>query len=125
MLLFGVPMRGSWLGIAAIIGMSALTFGGMGLLIAARPQTIEGVSGLMNLVMMPMWVLSGVFFSSTNFPKAAQPVIQALPLTASINALRATMLQGVGWTAVLPSLGIIVAWLVVTFALALRMFRWR
>jgi ABC-type multidrug transport system permease subunit len=74
---------------------------------------------------MPMWVLSGVFFSSTNFPKAAQPVIQALPLTASINALRATMLQGVGWSAVGPSLLIILAWLVVTFVLALRLFRWR
>jgi ABC-type multidrug transport system permease subunit len=124
-LLFGVPVRGSLLQLAAVSIVSALAFGGVGLLIASRARTTEGVSGLMNLVMMPMWVLSGVFFSSTNFPKAAQPVIQALPLTASINALRATMLQGVGWAAVLPSLGIIVAWLVVTFALALRMFRWR
>jgi ABC-type polysaccharide/polyol phosphate export permease len=79
----------------------------------------------MNLVMMPMWVLSGVFFSSANFPAAAQPVIQALPLTATINALRATMLQGAGWATVAPSIAIITAWLVATFALALKLFRWR
>ena len=62
--------------------LSALAFGGIGLLVAARAQTIEGVSGLMNLVMMPMWVLSGVFFASSNFPEPMQPLIQALPLTA-------------------------------------------
>jgi len=124
-LLFDVPVRGSLLQLFVVSLVSALAFGGLGLLIASRARTMEGVSGLMNLTMMPMWVLSGVFFSSTNFPKAAQPVIQALPLTASINALRATMLQGAGWGAVMPSLLIIVAWLVVTFALALRMFRWR
>ena len=123
--LFDVPVRGSWLQLFVVALISALAFGGLGLLIASRARTMEGVSGLMNLTMMPMWVLSGVFFSSTNFPKAAQPVIQALPLTASINALRATMLQGAGWAAVAPSLGIVAAWLVVTFALALRLFRWR
>jgi ABC-type polysaccharide/polyol phosphate export permease len=79
----------------------------------------------MNLTMMPMWVLSGVFFSSANFPRAAQPFIQALPLTATINALRTTMLQGGGWGTVAPSLAIMGAWLVATFALALRLFRWR
>src|SRR5258708_39921002 len=97
----------------------------MGLLIASRARTMEGVSGLMNLTMMPMWVLSGVFFSSSNFPRVAQPVIQALPLTATNNALRATMLQGAGWSVVAPSLLIVGAWLAVSFALALRLFRWR
>jgi ABC-2 type transport system permease protein len=123
--LFDVPVRGSLVQLFVVSLVSALSFGGLGLLIASRARTMEGVSGLMNLTMMPMWVLSGVFFSSTNFPKAAQPVIQALPLTASINALRATMLQGAGWAAVAPSLAIVGAWLVVTFALALKLFRWR
>ena len=75
--------------------------------------------------MMPMWVLSGVFFSASYFPAVAQPFIQALPLTATINALRATMLQGGGWNVVAPSMAILGVWLVVSFALALRMFRWR
>ena len=124
-LLFGVPVRGSLLQLFVVCVLSALAFGGIGLLIASRARTIEGASGLMNLAMMPMWVLSGVFFSSNNFPVVAQPFIQALPLTATINALRATMLQGAGWSAVAPSLAIVAAWLVVSFTLALRLFRWK
>jgi ABC transporter DrrB family efflux protein len=124
-LLFGVPVRGSLLQLSTVCVVSALAFGGVGLLIASRARTTEGVSGLMNLVMMPMWVLSGVFFSSTNFPAAAQPVIQALPLTATINALRGTMLQGVGWGGVSVPLLIVSVWGVVAFGVALRVFRWR
>ena len=123
--LFGVPVRGSLLQLLVIAVLAALAFGGLGLLIASRARTMEGVSGLMNLVMMPMWVLCGVFFSSGNFPKMAQPFIQALPLTATINALRATMLQGAGWRVVAPSLAIIGVWLVLSFSVALRLFRWR
>ncbi len=124
-LMFGVPIRGSLIQVVVICIIAALGFGGLGLLIASRAKTIEGVSGLANLTMMPMWVLSGVFFSSSNFPKVAQPFIQALPLTATNNALRATMLQGAGWSAVAPSLGIIAAWMVVSFVVALKLFRWR
>ena len=124
-LFFDVPVRGSLLQLFVVCLLAALAFGGLGLLIASRARTIEGVSGLMNLTMMPMWVLSGVFFSSANFPQVAQPFIKALPLTATNDALRATMLQGAGWTAVAPQVGVIVAWLVITFTLALRIFRWR
>jgi ABC-type multidrug transport system permease subunit len=124
-LVFGVPLRGSLIQLVIICILSSLAFGGIGLLIAARPRTIEGASGLMNLVMLPMWVFSGVFFSSGNFPKAAQPFIQALPLTAVNDALRANMLQGASWGTVGGELAIIVTWLVVCFTLALRLFRWR
>ncbi|MES2177391.1 MAG: ABC transporter permease [Gemmatimonadota bacterium] len=124
-LLFEVPMRGSILQLLVVCFSAALAFGGIGLMIASRARTMEGVSGLMNLTMMPMWVLSGVFFSSSNFPKVAQPFIQALPLTATNNALRATMLQGAGWSTVAPSIAIIFGWLVVSFAIAFKLFRWR
>ena len=124
-LLFGVPMRGSLASIAAIIVLSALAFGGLGLLIASRSKTIEGVSGLMNLSMLPMWVLSGVFFSSENFPRAIQPFIKALPLTATNDALRANMLRGVELNGLGPQMAILVAWTIVCFAIALRIFRWR
>ena len=67
-------------------------------------RTIEAVSGLMNLVLVPMWILSGVFFSSERFPDAVQPFIKALPLTALIDALRANMLQGAGLVDVAPAL---------------------
>lgn len=124
-LVFGVPLRGSFLQLVIICVMSSLAFGGLGLLVASRARTIEGASGLMNLVMMPMWVFSGVFFSSGNFPDATQPFIQLLPLTAVNDALRANMLQGASWNAVGNDLLIIGVWLVVCFTLALRLFRWR
>jgi len=122
---FGVPLRGSIAQLIAICVLSSLAFGGLGLLIASRARTVEGASGLMNLVMLPMWVFSGVFFSSANFPRAAQPFIQALPLTAVNDALRANMLQGAPWTTVGSEIAIIAGWLVVSFTLALRLFRWR
>src|SRR5207249_10267555 len=120
-----VPMRGSWLTIAGIVLLSAVAFGSLGLLIASRAKTIEAVSGLMNLSMLPMWVLSGVFFSAENFPKSVQPIIQALPLTATNNALRANMLRGEGWSVLAPELGILAVWMIAAFAIALRIFRWR
>jgi ABC-type polysaccharide/polyol phosphate export permease len=86
---------------------------------------MEGVSGLMNLAMLPMWIFSGVFFSAARFPEMIQPFIQLLPLTAVIDALRANILRGAGWQLVLPELAIIAAWLVVSFVLALKLFRWR
>jgi ABC-2 type transport system permease protein len=124
-LAFGVPVRGSLVQLATIAVAASLAFSGLGLLVSSRVRTIEGVSGLMNFVMLPMWVLSGIFFSSSNYPAAFQPFIQALPLTAVNDALRATMLQGLGWQAVASDLGVIAAWLVVSFVLALRLFRWR
>jgi ABC-2 type transport system permease protein len=122
---FRVPVRGSVLQLALIILASVFAFGGLGLLIASRARTIEGASGLMNVAMMPMWVLSGVFFSSENFPKAFQPLIQALPLTATNNALRASMLRGAGWTVVGPEIALLALWAVATLWLALKWFRWR
>lgn len=122
---FGVPLRGSLAQLALICALGALAFGGLGLLIAARPRTVEGASGLMNLAMMPMWILSGVFFSSENFPRAIQPFIQALPLTAVNDALRANMLRGANLSVVGPELAIIATWFVACFLLALRLFRWR
>jgi ABC-2 type transport system permease protein len=122
---FGVPMRGSLLafGVACLLG--ALVFGSLGLLVASRAKTIEAASGLMNLLMLPMWVASGVFFSAGNFPDAVQPVIQALPLTAVVDSVRGIMIQGLGWGALAPEFAIILTWLVLSFGIALRFFRWR
>lgn len=124
-LAFEVPVRGSLLAVAALCGIGALAFGGIGLMVAARPRTMEGASGLMNLIMMPMWVLSGVFFSSSRFPEAVQPVIHALPLTAVVDGLRAIMLEGATLAAIGGELLVLGVWLVVGFSVALRIFRWQ
>ena len=124
-LIFGVPLRGSYLELAFICLVASLTFGAMGLLVASRARTVEGASGLMNLVMLPMWIFSGVFFSASRFPDALQPAIQLLPLTAVNDALRGVLLEGAGLPGVGGELAILAGWMVVGFVLALRLFRWR
>jgi ABC-2 type transport system permease protein len=121
----GVPLRGSLLLLIGISLLGALAFSGLGLLTAARPRTIEGVSGIMNLVMVPMWVFSGIFFSTERFPPAMQPFVQALPLTALNDALRGVMLEGTGLVPLLPELALLAAWGTVSFVLALKFFRWQ
>jgi ABC-2 type transport system permease protein len=122
---FGLPVQGSVPAIAAVTLLGALTFGALGLLVGSRPRTLEAISGLMNLVMLPMWILSGVFFSSSNFPETMQPFIQALPLTALIDALRAVILDGATLANVADELLLLTGWAVVPFAVALRVFSWR
>jgi ABC-2 type transport system permease protein len=124
-LAFGVAVRGS---LALLLGtclLGAVAFCGMGLLIAARTRTVEGVSGLANLVMMPMWVLSGVFFSSERFPDRLQPLIRALPLTALNEALRGIVNDARPLAALAPQLAILALWCAASFFLALKIFRWR
>lgn len=122
---FDVAVHGALWGVAALSVIGALAFGGLGLLVASRARTIEAVSGLMNLVMLPMWVLSGVFFASTNFPDAIQPVIRVLPLTALNDALRIVINEGGAFDAVLPQVGILALWAAGSFVLALKLFRWQ
>lgn len=124
-LVFGVPMRGSLLLLAFVCLLAAMSFCGLGLLIASRVRTIEGASGLANFVMLPMWLLSGVFFSSERFPDVIQPLVRALPLTAVNEALRAIMNEGQGLLPLLPQIAIIAAWGVVSFVVALKIFRWQ
>jgi ABC-type multidrug transport system permease subunit len=122
---FGTPLRGSLWELAVLCVLSAFCFSALGLLTASRVRTIEAASGLMNAVMLPMWIASGVFFSAERFPAVVQPFIQALPLTAVANVLRANMIEGASLVQVRGEVAIIAAWLVVCFFVALRLFRWR
>ncbi|MEX2121902.1 MAG: ABC transporter permease [Pirellulales bacterium] len=123
-LAFSVRNHGSLAAVTVLILLGAFTFSGLGLLVASRARTIEAVSGLMNLVMLPMWMLSGIFFSASRFPEAVQPVIRALPLTLLIDALRAVMLEGAPLASEWIRLAGLAAWGVISFALALKWFRW-
>lgn len=124
-LVFGFTVRGSWLGLSLIVLLGGFTFSGIGLLVAARPTTIEGVSGLMNFIMLPMWLLSGTFFSSERFPQVFQPFIKALPLTALNTLLRAVMNEGAPLWANWINVAILLAWLLISFVVALKIFRWQ
>ena len=122
---FGVPFRGSLWELAILCLITSLAFSALGLLVSSRAKTMEAASGLMNLVMMPMWILSGVFFSASRFPNIIQPLVRALPLTAAIDALRGNMLQGMTLTQLAMPVLILLTWLVIPFFVALRIFRWR
>jgi ABC-2 type transport system permease protein len=124
-LFFDVPLRGSLLLVIALSMLGAVSFSAMGLLVASRARTIEALSGMLNLLMLPMWIVSGVFFASSNFPGAIQPFVQALPLTALNDALRAVMLEGTGVKGVAGEALLLAAWGSTSFAIALRIFRWR
>lgn len=121
---FDVRIYGSWLAIGLVILIGAIEFACIGLLVAARAKTLESVSGLMNLVMLPMWTLSGIFFSYENFPQLVQPLIRCLPLTPLIDALRGLMMDGESLFSLGPEIGIMLAWSVIPFAIALAIFRW-
>ena len=120
----GVPILGSWLAIFVVGGVGALTFGGIGILLASRAQRIETVMGLMNVVSMPMTIGSGVFFSVERFPASVQPLVRILPLTALIDALRAVTLEGATLAAQAVPLAILAGWGIVSFALGVWLFRW-
>lgn len=124
-LVFDFSVRGSWVTVALITVLGGFTFSGIGLLVAARPTTIEGVSGLMNLIMLPMWLLSGTFFSSERFPEMLQPFIKALPLTALNNLLRAVMNEGAALSSNWIPIAVLLTWFVISFVVALKIFKWQ
>ena len=124
-LAFGFTVRGSWLSLILITVLGGFTFSGLGMLVAARPTTIEGVSGLMNFIMLPMWLLSGTFFSSERFPQILQPFIQALPLTALNNALRSVMNEGAALSSNWIAISILLVWCIGSFIVALKIFKWQ
>jgi len=124
-LLFGVTVRGRLLDLTVVALLGAATFAGLGLAVAARARTIEAVSGWMNLIQLPMWLLSGSFFAYSRFPRAVQPFIKALPLTALNDALRAVMNRGLPLAGTWLELLVMLAWSAVSFAIAVRFFRWQ
>ena len=124
-IVFCVKIYGSLIATGFLIILGSMTFSGFGLLVASRAKTIEAVSGLMNLVMLPMWMLSGIFFSSSRYPEVAQPFIKLLPLTALIDAMRAVMIDGASIFSQTPQIVLLAVWGTVTFVVALKIFRWQ
>ncbi len=124
-LAFGVRVTGSIGLLCGVSLLGALAFAGLGILVASRAENTQTVGGLMNLVMMPMFVGSGVFFSSGHFPDALQPFVRALPLTALNDALRAIVNEGAGPAEIARPCALLAGCGLVSFAIALRIFRWR
>ena len=123
-LFFGVVVQGNWVSLLLVVFLGAIEFAAIGLLVASRAGTLETASGLMNLVMLPMWTLSGIFFSYERFPEVVQPLIKLLPLTPVIDAIRALTMDGDSILSLGPELLVIIAWSVLPFVVALAIFRW-
>jgi ABC-2 type transport system permease protein len=121
---FSVQVAGSYLALLTMAFAGSASFASIAILVASRAQNTETVSGLMNLVMLPMFIASGVFFSASNFPESIQPVIRLLPLTAMCDGMRAVMIDGAGFAGILTPLGILALWGVPSFLIGLRSFRW-
>ena len=124
-LVFDVGIRGAILSLGLVALVGALTFAMMGLLVASRAENPQIVSGLINVLSFPMLLCSGVFFSTANFPPWTQPIIRVMPLTALIDALRAVMIDGAGLAQVATPVLLVAGWGVVSFAAAMKLFRWR
>lgn len=122
---FSMPIRGGFFSIGVVALVGALMWGALGLLMGSRARTFEAASGLMNMMSVPMWVLSGVFFAASNFPDAVQPFIQLLPLTALVDAFRGVILEGASLAGIWHELAIMAGWTIVPFAIALKIFKWR
>jgi ABC-2 type transport system permease protein len=122
---FGVKCRGSMLELIAVMIVGGASFSAIGLLMASRVQTSEAISGLMNLVMLPMWIVGGVFFSNERFPDAIQIILKALPFVALVDAVRGIMMDGTSITSLIPQIAILIAWGALALVIAVRCFRWK
>lgn len=125
MVLFGTTVQGGYLDLMLVSVLGGASFAGISLLIGARLENAEVASGWMNLVQLPMWVVSGCFFSYERFPEWSHTFIEALPLTALVNALRAIYNEGTGLTGLTPEILVLGLWGAVPFAIALRTFKWQ
>lgn len=124
-IIFGVKVSGSILDMIIVSALGSITFAGLGMLVAARARTIEGASGWMNFIMMPMYILSGSFFSYERFPEFTYPLIRALPLTALNDALRTVMNDGGSLSAIWLELTVMAIWWILSFGVALKIFKWQ
>jgi len=124
-LVFGTPIRGSLSALLVVVAVSGAAFASLGLLLACRAMHSETMSGLINAIMIPMWMFSGTFFPPERFPSFMQPLAKALPLTQVNDALRGVMLDGASLLTVMPQVLILASWGIASFVLALRWFRWQ
>jgi ABC-2 type transport system permease protein len=124
-IVFDVQVRGSLLTFSFVSLLGSFTFAGLGLMVASRVTTIEAVSGWMNFIMLPMYLLSGSFFSYERFPEFSHKFIRLLPLTALNDALRLVMNEGASITSLGVETAVLLFWCVVSFVIAVKIFKWQ
>lgn len=123
-LVFGISVQGSIPALAVVFLSGNIAFGGLAIFVSSRTANTEVGNGLINAVVLPMTVLSGIFFSYYNFPEASVPFIQKLPLTLFTDAIRSIFTEGAGFAQTGMPSAILLAFGVFFFSAGLRIFRW-
>lgn len=123
-LYFDMVFLGSPLAFFAVFLSGTIAFCGFGILVASRTASTTVANGLINLVTLPMMILSGVFFSYRQFPDWAVSAIAYLPLTQLADAFRLLMHEPVGFSQVWVTVVVLLCTGVVTSVIGLRLFRW-
>ena len=123
-LAFGASMPANWLGFAGVVVLGVACFAGLGVGAASLIRSAEGVSAVVNVVVLPMAFLSGSFGPTRDFPQVLQAIADALPLTYFLRIVRGIYLDGDSLLADPTALAVVAAWGVAGLAVAIRRFGW-
>ncbi|MBA2556138.1 MAG: ABC transporter permease [Chloroflexi bacterium] len=123
--LFDVAIIGNLLLVAALIALGAVTFTSIGYVIASYAATEESANALTSIVQFPLMFLSGIFFPIDFMPEFLQPVAALMPLTYLGDALRQVMVGGSPYAPLGVDVAVLGAWLIGSFAISARFFRWQ
>jgi ABC-type multidrug transport system permease subunit len=121
---FSISVQGSLLALATVFLSGNIAFSGIAILISARTANSRIGTGLINVITMPMTVLSGVFFSYHNFPDSVIPIIEKMPLTMMADSLRGVFIEGFGITQVAVNSSVLFALGIICFLIGLRIYKW-
>ena len=123
-LVFDASMPANWLGFAGAVVLGVVSFAGMGLAAASLIRSAEGVSAVVNVVILPMAFLSGSFGPTRDFPAFLQAIADVLPLTYFIDVVNGVYLDGDSLYADPKALLAVLAWGAAGVLVALRRFGW-
>lgn len=124
LIVFKMQIQGSISALILLFLTGNIAFAGLAILISSHTSNTEVGNGLINAVVMPMMVLSGIFFSYHNFPDWSIPVIEKLPLTMLTDGMRSIFNEGAGWSQVALPILILTTIGVVLFGAGLKIFKW-
>jgi ABC-2 type transport system permease protein len=121
---FHISIQGSLPALMMVFLAGNIAFSGIAILISSRTANSRIGTGLINVITMPMTVLSGIFFSYHNFPDFAVPIIQKFPLTMMADSIRSIFIEGAGFAQVSLNALILSIIGIICFSIGLRTYKW-
>lgn len=124
LLFFGIQNQGSYLSVLLLLILGSACFTSMGYFLASFARNVEVYNGFANIVVLPLMMVSGVYFSLDSAPIWLQRGAEFLPLTPLIKILRAVFNDGANLVSEVPSLALLAGWTLLLFVLAVKRFKW-